>query len=84
MSERSDTPAGTPGGAPVPPPARPLLSVVRGEPSPEQLAALIAVLASRGETATAAPAAPRLWRTPLRPPMPAPGLGTWRASALPR
>jgi hypothetical protein len=29
-------------------PARPLLRVVRGEPTPEELAALVAVLASRG------------------------------------
>jgi hypothetical protein len=29
-------------------PAQPLLRVVRGEPSPEELAALVAVLAARG------------------------------------
>ena len=65
-------------------PARPLLSVVRGEPSPEQLAALIAVLASRGGGAAAPAPAPRLWRSPLRPALPAPGPGAWRASALPQ
>jgi hypothetical protein len=66
---------------------RPLLRVVRGTPSDEELAALTAVLAAfphgaadtrspRGST-WAAPAA-RL-RTPLHP-----GPGAWKASALPR
>ena len=64
-------------------PARPYLSVVRGEPSPEQLAALVAVLATRGgPSAASAPPAPRRWRTPLRPVLPAPGPGAWQASAL--
>lgn len=63
-------------------PARPLLSVVRGEPSPEQLAALVAVLAARGgPPAAAAPPAPRRWRTPLRPVLPPAGPGAWQASA---
>jgi hypothetical protein len=67
-------------------PARPLLQVVRGEPSPHELAALVAVLAARA----GAPAAPQprpvrsLWATPvLRTPL-SPGPGAWRASALPR
>ena len=65
-------------------PVRPLLRVVRGEPSPEELAALVAVLTARGGAAPAeAPAAPRLWRTPLRPALPLPGPGRWRTSALP-
>ena len=62
---------------------RPLLSVVRGTPSPEELAAVVAVLAARGGSAAAAPApAPRLWRSPLRPPLGLPGPGAWRASGL--
>lgn len=62
---------------------RPFLSVVRGEPTPEQLAALVAVLATRGGSAApSAPPAPRRWRTPLRPALPAPGPGAWQASAL--
>ena len=66
---------------------RPLLRVVRGTPSDEELAALTAVLAATAShgpadtpprgSAWAAPAA-RL-RTSLRP-----GHGAWRASALPR
>ncbi|MEC3978114.1 acyl-CoA carboxylase subunit epsilon [Amycolatopsis sp. H20-H5] len=67
---------------------RPLLRVVRGNPSDAELAALTAVVAvasrSRG---TEAPAPRHSWwadkasavREPLRP-----GEGAWRASALPR
>lgn len=62
----------------------PLLRVVRGEPSPEQLAALVAVLASRGGAAPAPVVAPRLWRSTVRAALPAPGPGVWRASTLPR
>ena len=74
------------------PAAAPLLSVVRGQPSPEQLAALLVVLARRGPafpvpapgvSAPGVPAPGRRWRTPLRPALPAPGPGAWRASALP-
>ena len=65
------------------PDPRPLLSVVRGEPSPEQLAALVAGLVTRaGPPAASAPPAPRRWRTPLRPALPPPGPGAWQASAL--
>ena len=64
----------------------PLLRVVRGEPTPEQLAALLAVVAARtsaGEAPAAAPV-PSLWGTPvLRTPL-SPGPGAWRASGLPR
>jgi hypothetical protein len=64
-------------------PGRPLLRVVRGTPTDEELAALVAVLASRPAPAPAAEAAPRLWRTPLRAALPAPGPGAWHASGLP-
>jgi hypothetical protein len=64
---------------------KPLLTVVRGEPTPEQLAALTAVLAARasaGEDEVPAPA-PSLWGRPrLRSPL-SPAPGAWRASALP-
>ena len=72
--------------AEVTPPARPLLTVVRGEPTPEQLAALTAVIAARASAGSDAGPAPTrsLWRTPvLRTPL-TPGPGAWRASALPR
>ena len=68
---------------------RPVLRIVRGDPTPEELAALVAVVT--GVSAAAASATktrrPRSeWSTPARShrtPL-APGLGGWRASALPR
>jgi len=69
---------------------RPLLTVVRGGPTPEQLAALVAVVTARAsaaaETAAAgvAAAARPLWAAPvLRSPL-SHGPGAWRASGLPR
>jgi len=68
-------------------PARPLLRVVRGDATAEEIAALVAVLAARsgGE----APAPPRSVKNTwsdrsraLRRPL-ATGPGAWRASALP-
>jgi hypothetical protein len=67
--------------------APPLLRVVRGNPSPEELAALVAVIAARSAGGTdAEPAVRSAWtdrarlvRQPLRP-----GPGAWKASALPR
>ncbi len=67
-------------------PARPLLSVVRGEPTPEQLAALLAVVAARGAGGAeddGRAGEPSLWAAPvLRGPV-HPGPGAWRASGLP-
>jgi hypothetical protein len=66
-------------------PARPLLRVVRGDPSPEELAALVAVVTSRGAPAEPEPAPPSRWATrsaQLRRPLPH-GPGAWRASGLP-
>ena len=66
---------------------RPVLRVVRGEPSPEELAALVTVLAARAAPAEPEHPAPvrpvwndrsRLVRRPLTP-----GSGAFRASALP-
>ena len=69
--------------------AAPVLTVVRGNPSAEQIAALVAVLTARTGPASAGEAAARprnqwsarsrLLREPLRR-----GPGGWRASALPR
>ena len=61
----------------------PYLRVVRGEPTVEELAALVAVLAARS-----APPAPRLrsaWADPARRLglNSRPGPGAWRRSALP-
>lgn len=64
-----------------------VLRVVKGDPTPEELAALIAVVAARSAATPAAPASERAndwaayWRnarTPFRP-----GPGRWRASAHP-
>jgi hypothetical protein len=66
-------------------PVRPLLTVVRGEPTPEQLAALIGVVGARAAASgddAPAPVRP-LWNRPqLRAPLTA-GPGAWRASGLP-
>ena len=69
-----------------PEPQRPLLRVVRGEPTPEELAALIAVVAAKaGGEGAAAPQHVSAWtdrsllvRRPIGH-----GPGQWRASAWP-
>ena len=67
--------------------ARPALFSVKGDASPEEVAALFAVL--QGVAATAAPPAARprsAWSAPqrrVRTPL-ASGPGAWRVSALPR
>jgi Acyl-CoA carboxylase epsilon subunit len=63
------------------------LRVVKGDPTPEELAALVAVVSAKvAEAGVDDPGQPSTWasywrrvRTPLRP-----GRGAWRASALPR
>jgi hypothetical protein len=69
-------------------PRRPVLRIVRGDPSPEEVAALAAVLAAAsGGGAPEPDSGPRsVWtersalvRRPLHP-----GPGAWQASALPR
>ncbi|HLK95801.1 MAG TPA: acyl-CoA carboxylase epsilon subunit [Nocardioidaceae bacterium] len=68
-------------------PRRPLLRVVRGEPTAEELAALVAVVAARSVAAQAVrPADPRsAWGHPARAVRGAhrPGPDGWRRSALP-
>jgi hypothetical protein len=65
---------------------RPLLRVVRGEPSAEELAALVAVVASLGAPAAAPPRRTPEWNANRRMQRPAlrAGRGAWRASSLPR
>jgi len=70
-------------------PGQPLVSFPRGNPSAEQIAAVVAVLAALPQPAEPSEAAPavrsewsaryRLLRAPLHR-----GPGGWRASALPR
>jgi hypothetical protein len=64
----------------------PLFHVKRGDPTPEELAALTAVLAAEARAATAARSARRAagpppWGSPAaahRQPLPAPGPGAWK------
>jgi hypothetical protein len=70
------------------PPGRPLLRVVRGDATPEEIAALVAVLLARSADAGApgqARSARNSWSDrsrQLRRPL-FPGPGAWRRSALP-
>ncbi len=70
------------------PPSQPLLRVVRGDATPEEIAALVAVLLARSAD-TAAPrpdrSVPGFWSdraSQLRRPL-YPGPGAWRRSSLP-
>lgn len=84
-----DAPARPPGGLA----GRPVLSVVRGQPTETELAAVVAVLAVRARAAAALASQPGLagasrsaWSErsrQLREPIVS-GHGAWRASALPR
>jgi Acyl-CoA carboxylase epsilon subunit len=61
----------------------PLLRVVRGDPSPEELAALVAVLTGRGGPAGPEPGPRSRWADRsvlLRPSLPTPGPGAWHAA----
>jgi hypothetical protein len=70
------------------PPGRPLLQVVRGDATPEEIAALVAVLLVRSADAEApgpARSVARSWSDrsgQIRRPL-SPGPGAWRRSALP-
>ncbi|MCH1866412.1 acyl-CoA carboxylase subunit epsilon [Nocardioides sp. CFH 31398] len=68
-------------------PSPPFLRVVKGDPTPEELAALVAVVAAAsGGGEAPAPRRPSEWSRParrLRTPHQA-GPGAWRASGLPR
>jgi hypothetical protein len=60
------------------------LSVLHGRPTPEELAALLAVVAARSGGADPAPPARPLWGRPTLRGAHHPAPGAWRASALPR
>lgn len=68
-------------------PERPLLRVVNPDATPEEVAAIVAVLTAIGSAAGPAPRKPvRAWAAPerqVRRTLPH-GRGGWRASALPR
>ena len=68
-------------------PAKPLLRIVSGNPTPEEVAALVAVLAASGGGEAPAPRRTPAWSRPAAPGARArrrPGPGGWRASGLPR
>lgn len=93
MSDETSTPQDPPSApgtsAADEAPARPLLHVVRGTPTDEELAALTAVVASRVAAAQGGPERPvatSAWteRAPLMRQTVDHGPGAWRASAWPR
>lgn len=76
----------TEGQAVVTAPTRPFLQVVKGDATPEELAALVAVLGSVSAPAAPAKRTPSAWSDPARAVRRAlpHGPGAWRASGLPR
>jgi hypothetical protein len=66
-------------------PKEPLLRIVSGRPTPDEVAVVVAVLTTRGG-ATAEQPEFSLWARHSRMVRPAlrPGFGAWRASAMPR
>jgi len=66
--------------------SKPFLSVIRGDATPEEVAAIVAVLASLPGPATPPGRARPEWNAPhrlVRRPL-AHGAGGWRSSGLPR
>jgi hypothetical protein len=66
------------------PETSPVLRVVRGDATPEEIAALVAVLTSRGSVPAPAALPRSLWSRPVLRAALDPGPGAWRASSLPR
>jgi hypothetical protein len=66
--------------------AHPLLRVVKGDPTPEELGALVVVLASLGGPAGPSPRRTPVWSAParLQRRVLGHGPGAWRGSGLPR
>jgi Acyl-CoA carboxylase epsilon subunit len=65
---------------------RPVLRVVRGEPTEEEIAALVIALATRAAASPVVEPPRSLWRSRghnIRPAV-SPSPGAWRASGLPR
>ncbi|MFJ2031551.1 acyl-CoA carboxylase subunit epsilon [Streptosporangium sp. NPDC087985] len=62
------------------------LRIVHGDATPEEIAALVIALASRGTPEAKAVRKSENWRNPIhhmRKPLPS-GQGAWRSSGLPR
>jgi Acyl-CoA carboxylase epsilon subunit len=66
-------------------PAEPLLRVVKGDPTPEELGALVAVVAALGGPAAPATRRTPVWNAPVRMQRRdlRQGPGAWRSSGLP-
>ncbi|QWF21095.1 hypothetical protein KM427_19415 [Nocardioides sp. LMS-CY] len=67
-------------------PQRPMLRVAHGDATPEEIAAIVAVLAAAGDTPSPAPRRVPEWAAhhrQVRRALPH-GPGGWRSSALPR
>jgi hypothetical protein len=63
------------------PPDGPVLRIVKGDATPEEVAALVAVLAARPAATAPAPATRSAWARPRpRAALPAPGPGAWSLS----
>jgi hypothetical protein len=80
MSDEREVPAGSTDER------APFLRIVKGDPTPEELAALVGVLASLGAPAAPAPRRTPDWNSPrrLHRVVHPHGAGGWRASGLPR
>jgi hypothetical protein len=65
-------------------PASPALRVLHGNPSAEELAALLTVVAARTGDDPPTPPTRSLWGRPLLRGPHRPAAGAWRESALPR
>jgi Acyl-CoA carboxylase epsilon subunit len=65
---------------------QPVLRVIKGDATPEEIAALVAVLAALSAPAAPAPRPVSVWADPRRGVRTTPphGPGAWRASGLPR
>ena len=65
---------------------QPLLRVVSGSPTPDELAVVVAVLTTRGSAAASEQPQFSLWARKSRQTRPSlrPGFGAWRASVMPR
>ena len=64
--------------------SQPVLRVVKGDATPEEIAALVAVVSATGAPAPTAPPVRSPWARPRPRSIGTPGPGAWRASALPR
>lgn len=65
--------------------ARPVLRVISGNPTPEEIAAIVAIVSRRGAPTEPAVRPWSRWadKGRMMPQLPSPGPGAWRASTMP-